>query len=181
MTRWFFLFFLALALIISFRVITFSSAPIKVVACDNVSIESDLSGIWDLNRIDNFSGFKPYLIRAGFENYLFLINSFMPFLLSNSQLLIIDTCEEEISLSYNYFREWHQYTIPLIDNEKIRSNIEDQDISAVYDQNLLEMKINGKNIDFKQDLYLDGGELIREIEFQDSSFGNIKFIYRKND
>ena len=43
------------------------------------------------------------------------------------------------------------------------------------------MKINAKNIDFKQDLYLDGGELIREIEFQDSSFGKIKFIYRKND
>ena len=95
--------------------------------------------------------------------------------------MIIDTCEEEMSLSYNYFREWHQYAIPLLGNEKIRSNIEDQDITAIYDQNLLEMKINAKNIDFKQYLYLDGGELIREIEFQDSSFGNIKFIYRKND
>ena len=105
----------------------------------------------------------------------------MPFLLSNSQLLIIDICEEEMSLSYNYFREWHQYAIPLLGNEKSRSNIEDQDITAVYDQDSLEMKINAKNIDFKQDLYLDGGELIREIEFQGSSFGNIKFIYRKND
>ena len=181
MTRWFFLFFLALTLVISFRVVTFSSAPINTVACDSVSIESDLSGIWDLNRIDNFSGFKPYLIRAGLENYFFLINSFMPFLLSNSQLLIIDTCEEEMTLSYNYFRQWHQYAIPLLGNEKIKSNIEDQDITAVYDQDLLEMKINAKNIDFKQDLYLDGGELMREIEFQGSSFGNIKFIYRKND
>ena len=69
MTRWFFLFFLALTLIISFRVITFSSAPIRAVACDSVSIESDLSGIWDLNRIDNFSGFEPYLTRTGLENY----------------------------------------------------------------------------------------------------------------
>ena len=181
MTRWFFLFFLALTLIISFRVITFSSAPINVDACDSVSIESDLSGIWDLNRIDNFSGFKPYLTRTSLENYSFLINSFMPFFLSKSQLLIIDICEEEMTLSYNYFRKWHQYAIPLLDNEKIKSNIEDQDISAVYDQDLLEMKINAKNIDFKQDLYLDGGELIREIEFQGSSFGNIKFIYRKND
>ena len=86
-----------------------------------------------------------------------------------------------MSLSYNYFREWHQYLIPLLGNEKSRSNIEDQDITAVYDQDSLEMKINAKNIDFKQDLYLDGGELIREIEFQGSSFGNIKFIYRKND
>ena len=60
-------------------------------------------------------------------------------------------------------------------------NIEDQNITALYDQNLLEMKINAKNIDFEQDLYLDGGELIREIGFQGSSFGNIKFIYRKND
>ena len=181
MTRWFFLFFLALTLIISFRIVTFSSEPINVIACDSVSIESDLSGIWDLNRIDNFSGFKPYLTRTGLENYSFLINSFMPFLLSNSQLLIIDICEEEISLSYNYFREWHQYSIPLLSNEKIRSNIEDQNITAFYDQNLLEMKINAKNIDFEQDLYLDGGELIREIGFQGSSFGNIKFIYRKND
>ena len=181
MTRWFFLFFLALTLIISFRVVTFSSAPLKAVACDSVSIESDLSGIWDLNRIDNFSGFKPYLIRADLENYSFLINSFMPLLLSNSQFLIIGTCKEEMSLSYNYFREWHQYAIPLLGNEKIKSNIEDQDITAVYDQDLLEMKINAKNIDFKQDLYLDGGELMREIEFQGSSFGNIKFIYRKND
>ena len=181
MTRWFFLIFLALTLFISFRVITFSSAPINAVACDSVSIESDLSGIWDLNRIDNFSGFKPYLTRTGLENYSFLINSFMPFFLSKSQLLIIDICEEEITLSYNYFRKWHQYAIPLLDNEKIKSNIEDQDITAVYDQDLLEMKINAKNIDFKQDLYLDGGELIREIEFQGSSFGNIKFIYRKND
>ena len=181
MTRWFFLFFLALTLIISFRVVTFSSAPINADACDGVSIESDLSGIWDLNRIDNFSGFKPYLTRTGLENYSFLINSFMPFLLSNSQLLIIDICQEKMSLSYNYFREWHQYSIPLLSNEKIRSNIEDQDITAVYDQDSLEMKINAKNIDFEQDLYLDGGELIREIEFQGSSFGNIKFIYRKND
>ena len=86
-----------------------------------------------------------------------------------------------MSLSYNYFREWYQYEIPLLENKKIRSNIEDQDITAIYDQDLLEMKINAKYIDFKQDLYLDGGELIREIEFQGSSFGNIKFIYRKND
>ena len=181
MTRWFFLFFLALTLIISFRIVTFSSAPINGIACDSVSIESDLSGIWDLNRIDNFSGVKPYLISADLENYSFLINSSIPFLLSNSQLLIIDICEEKMSLSYNYFREWHQYSIPLLGNEKIRSNIEDQNITAFYDQNLLEMKINAKNIDFEQDLYLDGGELIREIEFQGSSFGNIKFIYRKND
>ena len=76
MTRWFFLFFLALTLIISFRVITFSSAPINVDACDSVSIESDLSGIWDLNRIEKFSGFKPYLIKADLENYSFLIKTF---------------------------------------------------------------------------------------------------------
>ena len=75
MTRWFFLFFLALTLIISYRVVTFSSAPIKTVACDSVSIESDLSGIWVLNRIDNFSGFKPFLIKTGLENYTFLILS----------------------------------------------------------------------------------------------------------
>ena len=43
------------------------------------------------------------------------------------------------------------------------------------------MNISTKNIDFKQKLYLDGGELIREIEFQGSSSGKIKFIYRKND
>ena len=181
MTRWFFLFFLALILIISFRLVTFSSAPINTVACDSVSIESDLSGIWDLNRIDNFSGFKPYLIKADLENYSFLINSLMPFFLSNSQILIADICEEEMLLSYNYFREWRQYAIPLLSNEKIRSNDEGQDVTAIYGQNLLEMNISTKNIDFKQKLYLDGGELLREIEFQGSSSGKIKFIYRKND
>ena len=181
MTRWFFLFFLALILIISFRLVTFSSAPINTVACDSVSIESDLSGIWDLNRIANFSGFKPYLIRVDLENYSFLINFLMPFFLSNSQILIVDICEEEMSLSYNYFREWRQYAIPLLSNEKIRSNNEGQDVTAVYGQDSLEMNISTKNIDFKQELYLDGGELIREIEFQGSSSGKIKFIYRKND
>ena len=181
MTRWFFLFLLALILIISFRFLTFSSAPINAVVCDSFSIESELSGIWDLNRIDNFSGFKPYLIEEDLESYSFLINSFIPFFLANSQLLIIDICKEEMSLSYNYFRKWHKYAIPLILNEKVNSNLEDQDGTAVYDQNLLAMKINAKNIDFKQDLYLDGGELIREIGFQDSSSGKIKFIYRRND
>ena len=181
MTRWFFLFFLALTLIISFRIVTFSSAPINVITCDSVSIESDLSGIWDLNRIDNFSGFKPYLTRTDLENYSFLINSLMPFFLSNSQILIVDICEEKMLLSYNYFREWRQYAIPLLSNEKIRSNDEGQDVTAVYGQNLLEMNISTKNIDFKQKLYLDGGELLREIEFQGSSSGKIKFIYRKND
>ena len=181
MTRWFFLFFLALILIISFRLVTFSSAPINTVACDSVSIESDLSGIWDLNRIDNFSGFKPYLIKADLENYSFLINYLMPFFLSNSQILIVDICEEKMLLSYNYFREWRQYAIPLLSNKKIRSNNEGQDVIAVYGQDSLEMNISIKNIDFKQELYLDGGELIREIEFQGSSSGKIKFIYRKND
>ncbi len=181
MTRWFFLFFLALILIISFRLVTFSSAPINIVACDSVSIESDLSGIWDLNRIDNFSGFKPYLIKSDLENYSFLINSLMPFFLSNSQILIVDICEEKMLLSYNYFREWRQYAIPLLSNEKIRSNDEGQDVTAVYGQNLLEMNISTKNIDFKQKLYLDGGELLREIEFQGSSSEKIKFIYKKND
>ena len=181
MTRWFFLFFLSLTLIISFRIVTFSSAPIKTVACDSVSIESDLSGNWDLNRIDNFSGFKPYLIRVDLENYSFLINFLMPFFLSNSQILIVDICKEEMLLSYNYFREWRQYTIPLLSNKKIRSNNEGQDVTAVYGQDSLEMNISTKNIDFKQKLYLDGGELMREIEFQDSSSGKTKFIYRKND
>ena len=115
MTRWFFLFFLALILIISFRLVTFSSAPINTVACNSVSIESDLSGIWDLNRIENFSGFKPYLIKADLENYSFLINSLMPFFLSNSQILIVDICEEKMLLSYNYFLIlYHPIKISLI-------------------------------------------------------------------
>ena len=181
MTRWFFLIFLALILFISFRLLTFSSAPTNTVACDNVSIESELSGIWDLNRIDNFSGFKPYLIKVDLENYFFLINFLMPFFLSNSQILIVDICKEEMLLSYNYFREWRQYSIPLLSNEKIKLNNEDQNVNAVYGQDSLEIDISTKNIDFEQDLYLDGGELIREIEFQGSSSGKIKFIYRKND
>ena len=118
MTRWFFLFLLATSLVISFRVLTFSPAPIVSSACEEVSIESKLPGIWNLNRVNNFSGFKPYLINEDLENYSSLINFIFPFLLSNSQILIIDICGEEMSLSYNYFRNWRQFLISLVDEKK---------------------------------------------------------------
>ena len=181
MTRWFFLFLLATSLVISFRVLTFSPAPLVSSACEEVSIESKLPGIWNLNRVNNFSGFKPYLINEDLENYSSLINFIFPFLLSNSQILIIDICGEEMSLSYNYFRNWRQFLISLVDEKKIKSNTNITSSLATYNQNKLNLKINSKNIDFKQEIYLDGGELIREIEFLNSSTGKVKFIYRKNE
>ena len=83
MTRWFFLFLLAITLVLSFRLFTFSSAPIVATSCEEVSITSKLSGIWDLNRIDNFSGFSPYLKSEDTEDYSLIINSTFPFLISN--------------------------------------------------------------------------------------------------
>ena len=86
-----------------------------------------------------------------------------------------------MSLSYNYFRNWRQFIISLLDEKKIKSNTNITSGSAIYNQNKLNLKINSKNIDFQQEIYLDGGELIREIEFANSSTGKVKFIYRKNE
>ena len=118
MTRWFFLFLLAIILVLSFRLFTFSSAPIVQTSCEEVSIASKLSGVWNLNRIDNFSGFSPYLKRENTEDYSLIINSTFPFLLSNSQILIVNICGEEMSISYNYFRNWQQYSFSLLENKK---------------------------------------------------------------
>ena len=86
-----------------------------------------------------------------------------------------------MSLSYNYFRNWRQFLISLVDEKKIKSNTNITSSLATYNQNKLNLKINSKNIDFKQEIYIDGGELIREIEFLNSSTGKVKFIYRKNE
>ena len=181
MTRWFFLFLLAITLVLSFRLFTFSSAPIVATSCEEVSITSKLSGIWNLNRIDNFSGFSPYLKSENIKDYSLIINSTFPFLLSNSQILIVTICGEEMSISYNYFRNWQQYSFSLLENKKFKTNIDAHEGSAIYQNDFLTMEIDSKNIDFKQEIYLDGGELIREIEFFNSSTGKIKFIYRKSD
>jgi hypothetical protein len=86
-----------------------------------------------------------------------------------------------MSISYNYFRNWQQYSFSLLENKKFKTNIEAHEGSAIYLNDSLTMEIDSKNIDFKQEIYLDGGELIREIEFFNSSTGKIKFIYRKSD
>tara|TARA_X000000368_G_scaffold410155_1_gene393189 strand:- start:488 stop:1033 length:546 start_codon:yes stop_codon:yes gene_type:complete len=181
MTRWFFLFFLAITIVVSYRILTFSPAPIDTSICDDSSIESKLSGIWDLNRIDNFSGFRSYLKIKNLENYSLIINSLFPSLISSSQILIIDICGDKMSLSYNYFRNWQQFIISLINEKEIKSNLNIISSSRFYNSDSLNLKIKLKDIDFEQEIYLDGGELIREIEFLNSSTGKVKFIYRKNE
>ena len=86
-----------------------------------------------------------------------------------------------MSLSYNYFRNWQQFIISLINEKEIKSNLNIISSSRFYNSDSLNLKIKLKDIDFEQEIYLDGGELIREIEFLNSSTGKVKFIYRKNE
>ncbi len=180
MTKWFFFLFFSLFLIISFRLLTFSPIPQTSLSCNELSVDSKLSGLWNLNRIDNFSGFEPLLIERGIEKYSFLINTFYPFLLESSQVLNIDICGDEISLFFNNLRIWNNYSFTIIDGQ-IKSNISDLVGTGSYLPNKIFIKINSINLDFNEEIYLDGGELVREINFLNSSTGKIKFIYRKND
>ena len=181
MTRWFFLFLLALTLVISFRLLTFSPFPNLSKNCDKTSIESNMSGVWNLNRMDNFSGIEPYLIAKDLNSYSFFIYYLVPSFLSNSQILSIDFCGDEVTVTYNVLRNWRQYKFSIIQNQAFKSNFSDLSGTASFQPETISIEINAKDIDFTEELYLDGGELIRETEFSNSKTGKIKYFYRKND
>ncbi len=181
MTRWFFLFLLALTLVISFRLFTFSPFPNLSKNCDKTSIESNMSGIWNLNRVDNFSGIEPYLNAKDLNSYSFFIYYLVPSILSNSQILSIDFCGDEVTVTYNVFRNWRQYNFSTIQNQAFKSNSSDLSGIASFQPKIISIEINSKDIDFTEELYLDGGELIRETEFSNSKTGKIRYFYRKND
>ena len=62
-----------------------------------------------------------------------------------------------------------------------KSNSSDLSGTASFQTETISIEINTKDIDFTEELYLDGGELIRETEFSNSKTGKIKYFYRKND
>ena len=91
MSKWFFLSLLAIVLILSLRFLTFSHLPLEGRdKCDSNTISSNLSGMWDLNRIDNFSGLKIFLENENTSQYSFILNRLVPELLSRSQILRIN-------------------------------------------------------------------------------------------
>ena len=156
MTKLSFIFLLAIASILVFRLLTFAPIPI--------ADDCELKEIWSLNRVDNFSG-----LMDGLDFYdekplvKFLAKYSYPFLLSNSQILVSIECNvSERNIIWNYFRNWYG---------------EELDLNALP-VSFLVQRFNG-SVDIEQKIYKDGGELIREINVLEKDTGKIKFYYRK--
>ena len=181
MSKWFFLSLLAIVLILSLRFLTFSHLPLEGRDnCDSNTISSNLSGIWDLNRIDNFSGLKIFLENENTSQYSFILNRLLPELLSRSQILRINFCNDEITISYNIFRKWIQYNFSFLNNLNIKSsNIDYITGQAKFNSDRIEGRFNVQGVDIEQEIYLDGGELIRSVNIKNRDTGKIKFYYRK--
>ena len=158
MTKLSFIFLSAIASILVFRLLTFAPIPI--------TDDCKLKEIWNLNRVDNFSG-----LMDGLDFYdekplvKFLAKNSYPFLLSNSQILVSIECNvSERNIIWNYFRNWYG---------------EELDLNALP-VSFLVQRFNG-SVDIEQKIYKDGGELIREINVLEKDTGKIKFYYRKNE
>ena len=156
MTKLSFIFLLAITSILVFRLLTFAPIPI--------ADDCELKEIWNLNRVDNFSG-----LMDGLDFYdekplaKFLAKNSYPFLLSNSQILVSIECNvSERNIIWNYFRNWYG---------------EELDLNALPISFLVK-RFNG-SVDIEQKIYKDGGELIREINVLEKDTGKIKFYYRK--
>lgn len=156
MTRLSLVFFIPLVLILLFRILTFSPVPIAE-GCE-------VKKIWNLNRIENFSGlidgldyFESKTIRK------ILLNFFVPSLLTNSQVLVEIKCNEKNeAMIYNNLRNWKGQEKNLL--------------TGFFQQNI---DLFGNSLDITQEIYEDGGELIREINIPDKNTGKIKFYYRE--
>ena len=158
MTKLSFIFLSAIASILVIRLLTFAPIPI--------ADDCELKEIWNVNRVDNFSG-----LMDGLDFYdekplfKFLANNSYPFLLSNSQILVSIECNvSERNIIWNYFRNWYG---------------EELDLNALP-VSFLVQRFNG-SVDIEQKIYKDGGELIREINVLEKDTGKIKFYYRKNE
>ena len=158
MTKLSFIFLSAIASILVIRLLTFAPIPI--------ADDCELKEIWNLNRVDNFSG-----LMDGLDFYdekplvKFLAKNSYPFLLSNSQILVSIECNvSERNIIWNYFRNWYG---------------EELDLNALP-VSFLVQRFNG-SVDIEQKIYKDGGELIREINVLEKNTGKIKFYYRKNE
>ena len=158
MTKLSFIFLLAIVSILVFRLLTFAPIPI--------ADDCEFKEVWNLNRIDNFSGWID-----GIDSYderplvKFFARTFYPLLLSNSQILVSIECNDsEKNIIWNFFRNWYG---------------EELDLNALP-VSFLVQRFNG-SVDIEQKIYKDGGELIREINVLEKDTGKIKFYYRKNE
>ena len=158
MTRLSLVFFTPLVLILIFRLITFSPMPIAE-GCE-------VNKIWNLNRIENFSGLTDGL--DSFESKKlnkFIINFFMPIVLINSQILVDIKCiDQKDAMIYNNLRNW--------------KGQEQNLITGSFSQNIY---LFGNSVDITQEIYEDGGELVREVNIPKNNTGKIKFFYREID
>ncbi len=158
MTKLSLVFFTPLVLILIFRLITFSPMPIAE-GCE-------ANKIWNLNRIENFSGLTDGL--DSFESKKlnkFIINFFMPIVLINSQILVDIKCiDQNDAMIYNNLRNW--------------KGQEQNLITGSFSQNI---DLFGNSVDITQEIYEDGGELVREVNIPKNNTGKIKFFYREID
>tara|TARA_B100000242_G_scaffold284617_1_gene248119 strand:+ start:17 stop:493 length:477 start_codon:yes stop_codon:yes gene_type:complete len=158
MTKLSLVFFTPLVLILIFRLITFSPMPIAE-GCE-------ANKIWNLNRIENFSGLTDGL--DSFESKKlnkFIINFFIPIVLINSQILVDIKCiDQNDAMIYNNLRNW--------------KGQEQNLITGSFSQNI---DLFGNSVDITQEIYEDGGELVREVNIPKNNTGKIKFFYREID
>ena len=156
MTKLSLVFFIPLVLILIFRVVTFSPVPVA----EGCEIKSS----WNLNRIENFSGLTDGLKSLETKTLQkTFINILIPFILANSQIMVNLNClDGNDSIIYNNFRSWK--------GKKQNS------INAFYSETI---DLFGDSVDITQEIYEDGGELVREVNIPSANTGKIKFFYRE--
>ena len=158
MTKLSLVFFIPLVLILIFRIATFSPVPIAE-GCE-------IKDSWNLNRIENFSGLTDGL-KSLETNTLqkTFINILIPFILVNSQIMVNLNClDGNDSIIFNNLRSWK--------GKKQNS------INAFYSETI---DLFGDSVDITQEIYEDGGELVREVNVLSANTGKIKFFYREID
>ena len=158
MTKLSFVFFAPLVLILFFRIATFSPVPIAE-GCE-------INRSWNLNRIENFAGLTDGLkslesktLQKTFINFL------IPFVLESSQIMVNLTCiDGNNSMIYNNLRNW--------------TGKKQNSINTFYSETI---DLLGDSVDITQEIYEDGGELVREVNIPSADTGKIRFFYREID
>ena len=191
MTKWFFLFLLALIIVLGARFLSYSPLPEDVLV-DCVPIEGEidkLSGLWELNRLDNFEALYEKSEMSQNEPFKTLANTLIPFVMERSQLYRIELCEYNAALSFNFFNEWYVITAELDKGElpkkqlKVKDEIkeafnnalaETREVLDIEDKSKAdkELKIlqKPKNSIYSGELSVDGEELIIYGSFNNNSF-----------
>ena len=89
----------------------------------------------------------------------------IPFFLVNSQILVDLNCSDgNDSIIYNNLRTWTGH--------------KQNSVNAFYSETI---DLFGDSVDITQEIYEDGGEIVREVNIPSVSTGKIKFFYREID